>query len=169
MSEIAGCTHERRGVIKVSAGSGSVLIAMNTNDGRGQIGEVRLAPCLDCGVVLLAADDLERLRTDDIEYAYTDADQPTPLCGEPLPIAGGTCTFPKGHERSTDPLESMHGFYGGSVGVGCSHTEDCDDPETCKSFGCDVCEREVPRCHIGKVMAYGIETYACDECRGGSR
>jgi hypothetical protein len=47
-----------------------------------------------------------------------------------------------------------------------SHTEDCDDPETCKQFECDVCRQMVQRCRIARVSAYGIETYACGECRG---
>lgn len=105
------CTHERRGVIKVSGSSS--LVAMNTADGRGQIGEVRLEPCLNCGVVLLAAGDLALLRSCDIEYSFTDALSTTTstVCGALLPF-GDTCTFPKGHETSGDPLERMHGFRG---------------------------------------------------------
>lgn len=47
------------------------------------------------------------------------------------------------------------------------HSADCDEPEldTCHTFECDVCTRPVPSCTIGRVIAYGIETYACEECR----
>lgn len=35
------------------------------------------------------------------------------LCGQPLPEFGVTCTFPKGHELSTDAVEQLHGVRGG--------------------------------------------------------
>ena len=31
---------------------------------------------------------------------------------------------------------------------------------------CDCCGEMVPRDDIGRVVAYGIETYACGRCRG---
>ncbi len=31
---------------------------------------------------------------------------------------------------------------------------------------CDCCGEMVPRDEIGRVIAYGIETYACGRCRG---
>ena len=31
---------------------------------------------------------------------------------------------------------------------------------------CDCCGEMVPRDEIGRVVAYGIETYACGQCRG---
>lgn len=33
-------------------------------------------------------------------------------------------------------------------------------------YECDVCGAKVPREQIASVIAYGIETGACDKCRG---
>jgi hypothetical protein len=33
---------------------------------------------------------------------------------------------------------------------------------------CDCCARYVPRDEISRCWAFGIETFACDECRSGS-
>ena len=33
-------------------------------------------------------------------------------------------------------------------------------------YSCDCCGRMVPREQIANVIAYGIETAACDRCRG---
>lgn len=38
--------------------------------------------------------------------------------------------------------------------------------ETTDTYECDCCNREVPREQIALVTAYGIETAACDRCRG---
>ena len=46
-----------------------------------------------------------------------------------------------------------------------SHDPDCDDPEDCKPYTCDACGATVPRCHIARCEATGIETYACRRCR----
>lgn len=34
------------------------------------------------------------------------------------------------------------------------------------AYQCDCCGRMVEKERIGRVWAYGIETYACDKCRG---
>jgi hypothetical protein len=45
------------------------------------------------------------------------------------------------------------------------HSEDCDDHATCEPFDCDCCRTSTPSCRIARVRAFGIETYACEECR----
>jgi len=34
---------------------------------------------------------------------------------------------------------------------------------------CDCCGRMVPREEISFTVAFGIDTYACDDCRGWNR
>lgn len=38
---------------------------------------------------------------------------------------------------------------------------DCD-----REAACDCCERTVPRHQVSRCWVTGIETFACDECRG---
>jgi hypothetical protein len=41
-----------------------------------------------------------------------------------------------------------------------------DDAETAQ---CDCCARMVPRDEISRCWAHGIETFACDDCRGWNK
>ena len=45
-------------------------------------------------------------------------------------------------------------------------TERDDRDEPMRNYSCDCCGRKVTREQIANVMAYGIETAACDRCRG---
>ena len=40
------------------------------------------------------------------------------------------------------------------------------DDDKNKMASCDCCGEMVPRDEIGRVIAYGIETFACARCRG---
>lgn len=42
----------------------------------------------------------------------------------------------------------------------------CEQREADSTCECDCCGRKVPREQIAMVIAYGIETGACDRCRG---
>jgi len=47
-----------------------------------------------------------------------------------------------------------------------THSEDCDDPKTCKIISCDPCGADTLSCRLSRGNAAGIETYACEKCVG---